>query len=214
MEKFGFQLLILAISTVVSLFDYRLEERHRLDESTDFVLVKKSQGIELYERWYKMKSGQQAREVKAVCTINASVDAAISLLQNESKGTDWNTGTNAFKVVPQKENRWVNYIQYKIPWPMDNQDCVLLNTPHFFSDEFAVVSFRTIEDSAFPEVDGVHRIPYVKGKWVFQQTEGVIRSEYYITTTPSTILPRSITDPIIRHNLINTIDKFRSHLEN
>lgn len=215
MEKFGFQLMILALCTGISFFDCFVEgEISKLPEySSEFVLVKKSHDIELYERWYKMESGQLSREVKAVCTINSSLDSAISLVRDESKGTAWNKGTNSFRIIPQKENGWLCYIQYSLPWPMDNQDCVLQNKPYFLSKDYAIISFRSIEHDSFPEFHGVHRIPYVKGKWVFRQKGEDIRTEYYITTTPSTILPSRITDPIIRHNLISTIDRFRSLLE-
>ena len=214
MERFGFQWMILTLCAGVSFFQFFFEENRQLNDSSEFELVKKAKGIELYERWYPMESGKLTREIKAVCTIKTSLESAIALLWNEEKGVDWNNGTNAYKVIPQKGNQWLCYIQYDLPWPLDDQDCVLLNTPNPISKDLVFVHFNTIEHPSFPEKEQVSRIPFVKGKWVFQQKEGGIRAEYYITTTPSSILPRQVTDPIIRHNLISTLDRYRNLLEN
>lgn len=214
MEKLGLQMLVLLICTGTSLFNYAMEGQTVASPSTEFVLVKEDQGIELYERWYKMKSGKLTREVKAVCTIKTSVGSATSLLQDESKASYWNKGTSRVKIIAQKENSWLSYIQYKLPWPMENQDCVLQNTRQLLSNDFAIVWFNTVEHDSFPEMDKTHRIPYIKGRWIFKQNDSQTRTEYFITTTPSTILPRQLTDPIIRQNLINTIASFRSLLEN
>lgn len=213
MEKIGFHFLILALCIVVSLFENFMEVNSGQKNSSEFELVKKDKGIALYERWYKMGSGELTREVKAVCHIDAPLDSAIALLKNESQAKNWNQGTHSVRILPQKGNNWVSYIQYNLPWPMENQDCVLQNTPQHISKDYKVIDFKTVEHEFFPEVKGVHRIPFIKGKWVFSQGNKGFTTEYYITTTPSTILPCYLIDPIIRNNLISTIDNFKSLLE-
>lgn len=85
MEKIGFHFLILALCIVVSLFENFMEVNSGQKNSSEFELVKKDKGIALYERWYKMGSGELTREVKAVGNIDAPLDSAIALLKNESQ---------------------------------------------------------------------------------------------------------------------------------
>lgn len=214
MEKLGLQLMVIAVCAGASLSEYFLEKNDQSKPASEFVLVKESQNVKLYERWFTMKSGERCREIKVECAIKVDMEAALSLIQNGSKAKDWNKGASVYRILPQKDHGWVSYIQYKLPWPIDNQDCVLQNKWQIISEDFAVVKFKSIRHDSFPEYQRVERIPYVEGRWVFTQSQSVTLAEYYITTIPNSRLPRMVTDPIIRNNLISTIDNFRSCLEN
>ena len=181
-------------------------------DTADFTLVKTAHGISLYERWYPITSTESARQVKATFTVRAHSTAALSLLKDGSKGALWNKNTNAYKVVDVYGNSWVSYIQYNLPWPVKNQDCVLQYRVREEADQVSVI-FRNIDHPSFPIKKRVDRIPEIEGKWVFKETDDELRVEYYISTPPSSTLPGWITDPIIRNNLVETLRVFRNMLE-
>ena len=55
-------------------------------DTANFVLVKKNNGISLYERWYSINASQQAREIKATFTIKTDPYTAVALIKDESRG--------------------------------------------------------------------------------------------------------------------------------
>ena len=181
-------------------------------DTAEFTLVKTERGISLYERWYPFTSTENARQLKATFTVRANSTAALTLLKDASKGEVWNKNTNAYKVVDVREDSWVSYIQYDLPWPVKNQDCVLRHQTRVDPDKVSVI-FRDTDHPLFPVKNRVERIPEIKGKWIFKTSDDLLHVEYYIATTPSKRLPGWLTDPIIRNNLVETLHVFRRILE-
>ena len=177
-----------------------------------FTHVRTERGISLYERWYPISSTENARQVKATFTVRAHSAEALALLKDGSKGAVWNKNTNAYEVVEVRDNSWISYIQYDLPWPVKNQDCVLRYRAEKDSSQISVF-FHNVAHPAFPVKNRVARIPQVEGKWLFKRIDDELHVEYYIATTPSKTLPGWITDPIIRGNLVETLHVFRSILE-
>ncbi len=211
MKKLSFQLPILAICIGLSFPDYGRTNASNAD-SSGFILVKKAKGIELYERWLEIAVDHFVREVKVIYVINASIESAAELIKNEEKATQWNKAASMYKIISNTNNDWVSYIQYDLPWPMDNQDCVLQYTASSDEDKH-IINFRSIDHEIFPTSKNVTRIEDITGRWIFRPTETGTVVEYSITTTPSPTLPRWVTDPLVRSNLIDTMDEFRNILE-
>ena len=182
-------------------------------DTADFTLVKAARGIALYERWYTVTSTVSAREIKATFTVRTEPAAALALLRNDMKGELWNKNANTYEVVDIREHSWVSYIQYDLPWPLKNQDCVLEYNIRGEPDNLRI-TFRNIDHTAFPVKNRVQRIPDIRGRWILRALDGKVLVEYYISTKPSKTLPGWITDPIIRNNLLETVDAFRATLEN
>ena len=213
MEKLGIQLIILGIFTRTTFPGIVAGAKEDYTDSTGYILVKKTKGIELYEKWIDLSSELKAREVKVVYTIHATMESAAALLDNEAKAIQWNKGSRLYKIIPIDDNSWISYIQYDLPWPFDNQDCVLQYTAYYLAYNNIVVDFRSVDHEIFPSLKNVSRLDKVKGRWTFKETPNGTRVEYLITTTPSTTLPRWVTDPIVRNNLIDTMNEFRNILE-
>lgn len=181
-------------------------------DTTSFVLVKEDNGIALYERWFSIKPTQRAREIKAMFKVKAHGLAAVDLIRDQSQGRKWNKNTEAYKVIPENDNIWFGYIQYDLPWPVSDQDCVLQYNKNF-SGNSLLIEFKGTQHPSFPVQKKIQRIGDINGKWIFTEQEDEILVEYYISTTPSSTLPAWLTDPIIRNNLIETLLGFRDILE-
>ena len=213
MVKLGIQLIVLILCTGPSFPAYLPDEKKGCSDSSGYHLVKKAKGIELYEKWYEVSTNQLAREVKVAYHINTSIQSAAALIENEVKATQWNKGSSHYKIIPKDENSWISYIQYDLPWPVDYQDCVLYYKVSQASGDQIIIDFKSVEHEIFPTSKNISRILDVKGKWILKATPTGTRVDYSITTLPSPTLPRWITDPIVRNNLIDTMDEFRNILE-
>jgi hypothetical protein len=207
-------IVIFAVTMLLSVFQPGNAGRIRdiPIDTADFTLVKTERGISLYERWYPITSTENARQIKATFTVRANSTDALSLLKDDSKGELWNKNTNDYRVVDVRGDSWVSYIQYDLPWPVKNQDCVLRYDTRESTDDVSV-TFQNTNHPAFPVKSRVQRIPEIEGKWIFKRSEDVLHVEYYIATTPSKTLPGWVTDPIIRNNLVETLHVFRKILE-
>ena len=215
MEKLGIQLIVLAFCTGATFPAYLIEENYKRghSDSSGYQLVKKAKGIELYEKWYEIASNKLVREVKVAYSINSSIQAAAALIENEMKATQWNKGSNQYRIIPKDDTSWFSYIQYDLPWPVDNQDCVLYYNVSLATPNQIIIDFKSVEHEIFPASANITRILDVRGKWIFNATPNGTRVDYSITTMPSPTLPRWVTDPIVRSNLIDTMDEFRKILE-
>lgn len=181
-------------------------------DTANFVLVKENNGISLYERWYAFTPDKQAREIKATFHVKADSYAAVALIKDAARGRQWNKNTKAYEIVRENDSLWFGYIQYDLPWPVSNQDCVLQYNQND-SDKAVLVAFQDADHPSFPPRKKIQRIPEISGKWIFRESDNGISVEYYISTTPSNSLPTWLTDPIIRNNLIETLTIFRTILE-
>lgn len=185
---------------------------HAVSDTAQFALVKQNGGISLYERWYVGPTDIKAREVKAIFLVDIEPDAAVALIRDQRRGREWNKNTREYKVVELEGDKWISYMHYDLPWPLSDQDCVLEHSPYRHNNSI-YIPFEAVPHVDFPESDRVQRIPNIRGKWVFSPDPAGTRVEYYITTTPSSSLPTWVTDPVIRNNLIASLQAFRDILQ-
>lgn len=182
----------------------------------EFKLVKKDATLSLYERWIAAEGGDKVREIKAVFSVKTGMPAIVRLLKDQSKGKEWNMDAKAYRILRfPEEHRWITYIEYGFPWPMDNQDCCLLyhyrESP---ASSKAEISFESTLHNQFPVSKNIMRITGTKGKWIMeQQRSGEMKITYLITTDRSKKVPRWVSDPIIHSHLFKTMTKFKNILE-
>jgi hypothetical protein len=186
------------------------------NDSEGFLLVKRSGGITLYERWIDVPGVEdtRAREVKGVFYYNNSIQAALRLLQNEAKAKQWQDHVSEYRIYPQPDTAmWYAYSYHDIPWPVSDQD-------HFMEYRIAscepghmVINFRSKIDTALaPERKGVTRME-LAGSWRLEQiAPQKVRATYRIYSMPLDI-PRILTDPIVRSNMLSTIEDFVALVE-
>ena len=184
--------------------------RHQGD-TTDFRLVKNTNGIDIYERWYPVTGGNRAREIKAVFVVEAAPSAVMALIRDESRGREWNSRTKTYEVVSMSDY-WICHIEYEFPWPLCNQDCVLQYSAKS-SLRYLEIHFNAVEHPSFPVLNTVQRISDIKGKWLLRKTADGTSIEYFITTKPSEMFPAWLTDPVIRGNLVATLRSMKEILE-
>jgi hypothetical protein len=193
---------------VVSLFLFF--EGHSQD--SPFVLVKKEDNVFIYERWIKFPKSNppvDAREVKGEFHFSNSIAEAVRLLQDERRIQQWQSHVSKFEVFKTKDStQWYEYSYHDIPWPVSDQDHLLhYQMTRNNSGEIFII-FESIRDEKLaPIKQGVTRM-HLSGSWTFQAVnDGQVKATYRILSMPLAI-PKFLTDPIIRNNMMTTIQEF------
>lgn len=173
--------------------------------------------ITLYERWVR-HNNNSVRELKAVFMIHKTgVVDFITLLKSEQAAYKWNPNAKKLSVALSKEdNIWHSYMRYKIPWPMDDQDCCLkyYYDKNKLNGNLVPIYFYSVDYPAFPKLKTVTRITGTKGCWLLQQTNpDNLNITYNIVTDKSAIIPRWVSDPIVYNNLFSSLTALKNILE-
>ena len=183
-----------------------------------FELVKNEDNIVVYERWVTFPGSNPpitAREVKSEFYIRGNMHHALSLLQDESHIGVWQKHVSEFKVYPHSDSVWYEYSYHDIPWPVSDQDHYLeyrIQDP--IEDDGIFITFETVNNhKVAPVRKNVSRMT-LAGSWYFQKiSPHKIKVTYRILSMPGN-LPRFLTDPVIRSNLMTTVRAYIDILEN
>ena len=182
-----------------------------------FELVRDEDNILVYERWVTFPESDPpitAREVKSEFYARSEPRHALSLIRDQGKINGWQKHVSEFYVYPHSDSLWYEYSYHDIPWPVSDQDHFLeykIEDP--LQSDGIFVTFRTIENNKLQPVrKNVSRMT-LSGSWYFQKSkDGRVKVTYRILSMPGP-LPRFITDPVIRNNLMSTIRSFIELLE-
>ena len=206
--KFSFTYIIFALTMVGS---------HGQD-TEDFVLVKKDGTTAIYERWIVFPNSDppiEAREVKGEFYFNNSMFAGLNLIQDENKIQQWQKHVSEFKVYPQRDTMsWMEYSYHDIPWPVSDQDHLLKYTiREIIPGKSLFLTFESHENNTIAPVrKGVTRME-LSGSWTWEHVSpGRTKVTYRILSKPIGI-PKWLTDPIIRSNIMTTIEEYIALLE-
>lgn len=180
-----------------------------------YKFIKKEEGITLYFRWIDTPTHREVRELKAEFNIASSPENIISGIKNERTALLWMKGASQFQRIGKStETSWYSYILYNIPWPLSNQDCIILHTLHKEPTEnIYYIRMKGVPDY-IPEKEGIIRIHHLQGTWkITKINANESRVVYTIYSAQAPKFPRWVTDPIIQENLLNTMLSFKKTVE-
>jgi hypothetical protein len=182
-----------------------------IPKEAEFKQVYSRENITLHERPIVNKYGVDVREVKALFTAKSTTDVVVEMLRNAEKGLQWNVGAGAYDVLNNQKLTWVTYIEYDLPWPLNDHDAVLQHS--LTQKENAIeVTIESI-DNVIPLKKGAERMEQVQGKWTIRPVGfDVVEISYQVSTKPSAI-PRLITDPIVHYQMTKSMSALRELLE-
>lgn len=183
-----------------------------------FKLVKQEGTTAIYERWITFPNSNppiEAREVKGEFYFNNTIFAGLNLIQDEKKIQLWQKHVSEFKVYPQLDTMgWIEYSYHDIPWPVSDQDHLLeYRIEKLIPGRLLFLSFESREDLKLAPVrKGVTRME-LSGSWTWEQVSpDRVKVTYRILSKPIGI-PKWLTDPIIRSNIMTTIEEYVALLE-
>jgi hypothetical protein len=173
-----------------------------------FELVREEGDSKLYERWIIFPGSNppmEAREVKGEFFIKGSVESIIKIIKDETRIKLWQKKVIEYKVYNLTDSTWRAYAKQYIPWPLNNQDHLLHYELQKQEDNSVFIPFKSVVDLEMaPEHKGVNRMT-LSGSWLLDPiNKGVTKVTYRILSMPMGY-PKFIVDPIIRGNLMSTI---------
>lgn len=203
----------LCITGMFSLWLVLMTWQAQGQDSEGFVLVKQRDSISIYERWINFPNASppvKAREVKGEFFYNNSIYAGLKLIRDEKKIKSWQDHVSEFRVYLQPDTTvWLEYSYHDIPWPVSDQDHFLeyrLSCRRPGRELFVTFESRSNATLA-PLREDVTRM-VLSGSWTLEQIgPGQSKATYRILSKPLNI-PKFITDPIIRNNMMTTIEEF------
>ena len=198
---------ILAMSLFASFYTYAGSPE------ANFEFLKEKNGIDLYYRWLTMPEGNKVRQMKAVLEYNGTTDDVLNLLKDEKRALEWIPSAEQFRNLTQAGGPdWVSYIQFSIPWPFADQDCILEYTTRQDADGSTVITFRTNENYLSP-IEGMGRMKDIVGSFVIHPLPGgKCTLECYFLSTKASKIPKWITEPIITGSLLSLVESLRNEL--
>lgn len=175
-----------------------------------FKIVKEQGDIHVYERWFEVEGeNRETRELKAEFEAPAGLDEILPLIREPEKAARWMNAASEVKAVgSQSGPQWSSYIRYNLPWPLNDQDCVMCY--HLIREGGrTLVYFRSVADSRVPPKDGVKRLEGVQGLWKLQPlSPGRTKVTYSMLTLEKPTMPRWVTDPAVRANVMDSMAAF------
>lgn len=180
-----------------------------------FNFIRKEKEISLSGRNIAAAGNRTTRELRAGFSISASPQTVVSLLRNTSLCTRWMKGVDQVSSLTRiSEDEWITYILYDIPWPLNNQDCIVRYQLSKSSDGRTYQMKMLGEPAYIPAKPGIERISHLSGYWkISDDGKGGSRVEYRIYSLQEPRFPRWATDPIIQQNLIATLASLRELAE-
>ena len=136
------------------------------EESYNWQLVKKKNGVEIYLRAVE---GSNLKQCKVVAVINAPSDEILALLTDPSKNPEWIPNYKDSKLLKKvNEFEYYSYTKIVTPWYAQNRDIVfntsfrLLNSGGFIIHSVGVPEYM-------PVVEGYVRVPKFDVNWVAKE---------------------------------------------
>jgi len=186
------------------------------DKSANFTLVRRDENISIYTRWIPATETRLTRQIKAEFIIDSPADKIVSVLRDEKSYLLWMKSTKTYyRLKTVNDNQWFAYIQFSIPWPLNNQDCILKYEVHESLEALRTEIYLVGEPDFLKTYEGVERISHMEGSWIITQIDsGKSRVEYYMYSKQAPKFPTWITDPLIQKNLLKTMNAFRDLVNN
>jgi hypothetical protein len=177
-----------------------------------YEIIKKGDHMELSERWIKMGGTVDSREVRMVMTVWAGTSDILETLRNEQKGAYWNVNSNRFHVKVLDNKSWISFIEYQLPFPMNNRACYFLHEAKSIGS-ITTIHFKTLETDLFSKGKSLEIILGLEGKWVIEDRGDYSLLSYHIISVPDKSMPRWLVDPIVRKNMWSSMEKLRTTIE-
>ena len=187
-----------------------------IDVNAKFNLVRSDDNISIYTRWIPVTETRSTRQLKAEFVIDCPAEKVVSVLRDEKSYIKWMKATKTYyRLKTINENQWYSYVQFSIPWPLNNQDCILKYEVHECADPSKTEITLAGEPDFLQTYEGVERISHMEGSWVITKIgAGKSRVEYLVYSKQAPKFPTWITDPLIQKNLLKTMNAFREIVKN
>ncbi len=205
LKKFCLSILLLTSYTVHS---------QGLKPLEDWQLAKNNDSIRVYVRRIQADSSRVEHQLRVVMDMHADLWAVVATLRDQKHLKDWiNRAVECYNFDIIDDFHWHNYIEFNIPWPLNNQDIVTKNTMHQDSVT-KIVRLEIVDDNnKLPPRKGVDRIPSFEGTWTITPIKGGrVHMEYTVYAGQKPWLPWWVISPFVEYGVWKTLHDMRDRV--
>ncbi len=173
--------------------------------------IAREDGVVVSER---SAPGRRLSEFRGVTDIPAGVFEVLAVISDVKNHPSW-----MYEVVEAREVQRnsplsvVVYVRMDVQWPAADRDSVAANQTRILGPDHARVEFEGATNEAAPEIDGVVRIPRLKGHYDLKALDsGGTRVEYQVDADPGGGLPAWMIALTARDNPLNTVRSLRTRV--
>ena len=137
-------------------------------------------------------AGQAMPEFRGTAIIAAELYEVASVVDDLNRFCEWNKRCEKAREYQRiGETERIFYTRSGAPWPLSDRDVVLLGRVSGLAEgNDVLVRFEAITDARWPAVDGVVRMPLVKGHWrMLRVDEKTTKVEYQVQADPGGVVP-------------------------
>lgn len=175
-------------------------------------LKKNENGIKVFTR---VKEGSPLKEYKATVTINATMDAVLSVIKDVPGYVNWQYPCKEAKIVKQiSDNEFISYTLNEAPWPIYDRDVVVRSVFHQQDDQTVMMTMDAIAEEGFVEpVNGVVRITKMVGKWWFKPVTDGIEITMQVHADPAGSIPKWLANSSVVDSPFRTLTNLKTLME-
>ncbi len=162
--------------------------------------------------WNRLEPGREVPVFKGIGMVDASLFEVLAVLDDVSRHTDWMANCTQAKILKQVgEFDRIMYNRTHAPWPVSDRDAVLNCTVDGSMSRREVLSpFASIASSLQPPIDGIVRMPRLRGFYKLTATDDKhTRVTYQIDVDPGGHLPDFVVESTSRKLPLDTVTSLR-----
>jgi hypothetical protein len=174
-------------------------------DSGDWKQVSQDSGVTI---WNRSEADRNLPVFKGTGRVDASIFEILAVLNDTSRHTEWMANCMKAQVLKQiNEFDRILYNRTDSPWPVSDRDVVVSATVTGSMAKREVVSaFSSISSGLQPPIDGVVRMPRLKGFYrLAAEDERRTRVTYQIDADPGGSLPDWVAERATRRLPLDTI---------
>jgi hypothetical protein len=174
-------------------------------------LVRKTQGITVYNRGVDSSALQES---KAVMTLHTTVNSALALILDVPNINTWMSHVHSCEIIEQI-NDTAYYIRCVVdtPWPVSNRDIILRCTVLVDSNDKVSVQLNGVPNYS-EEVTGFVRVPYFKGSFDWTKVgDKQVEVVHQVHVDPGGAIPAWLINLAAAEAPLNTMKNMRLLLE-
>ena len=157
--------------------------------ATEWVAKGEDDGVILHSREVGDSS---LPEFRGTTTVAANIYQLAAVIDDLDRHCDWQKRCARAKQLQRiSDSERLFYMRSEAPWPLQDRDTVLRGRVAGLIEGTDVwVRFESIRDSRWPALDGVVRMPFVRGHFRMTRIDdGHTRIEYQVHADPGGVVP-------------------------
>ncbi len=176
--------------------------------SNEWELIIDKKGIQVFSKWMVTESGLKTRVLKGELHLNGSGEEVVSLIKQQKK---WMQGLKDYRLLNENGNEWYSYVEFHLPWPLNNKDLVALNNVEYLSEKNHIRIYSYSCPDFTSKKSGVKRIEHFEAEWnICQISKHQVELSYIAYTANEPEYPRWIQDPIVQSAFFSSLAELKA----